>query len=170
MATWSGGTDRSAGYVVTHTVWNENVGASGNIVWLIENHHGVRARRSTSQNITSGATTKVQLATEDWDTDSNFDSATNYRFTPTRGGKYDVSAIGRLNAVNGYCAVSVRKNGSDELLGAGFNGTGSDAYLVVAGQVSMNGTTDYLELFVHHNHGSDRDVNGSMLCVHWAGV
>jgi hypothetical protein len=48
-----------------------------------------RAFRNTSvQNVTGDTFTKVELNAETFDTDSCFDSTTNYRFTPNKAGYY----------------------------------------------------------------------------------
>ena len=43
---------------------------------------------SSTQSISDATWTKVAIASEDFDTDSKFDSSSNYRFTPTEAGKY----------------------------------------------------------------------------------
>jgi hypothetical protein len=47
---------------------------------------------STANQVTATVTyTKIQLNTENFDTNNNFDSTTNYRFTPTVAGYYQIS-------------------------------------------------------------------------------
>ncbi len=43
---------------------------------------------SSTQDVSDATWTKVAIASEDFDTDSKFDSSSNYRFTPTEAGKY----------------------------------------------------------------------------------
>jgi hypothetical protein len=50
-----------------------------------------RAYNNANQNITASTFTKVLLQVEDFDTASCFDNTTNYRFTPTVAGYYQVS-------------------------------------------------------------------------------
>lgn len=51
-------------------------------------------RGGPNQALTTGTYTKVQLNIEEFDTNNNFDSSTNYRFTPTVAGYYQFQ--GRL--------------------------------------------------------------------------
>jgi hypothetical protein len=55
--------------------------------------------------ITSNTFTKVQINTEEFDTNSNFDSTTNYRFTPTVAGYYQVNG-----SVNNYSSTYANKS------------------------------------------------------------
>lgn len=107
-------------------------------------------RNTTAQNFTTGVDTKVQFNGETFDTDNCFDSTTNYRFTPTTAGYYQINAaIYFNNGSTNYTNVFLRKNGSQykmfysgSLTASGANGGGSDV-------VYMNGSTDYLEVFVY---------------------
>ena len=74
-------------------------------------------RSSSNQSATSSAYTKVQLNSELFDTDTAFDSTTNYRFTvPTgQGGKYVFCLTSTIyNTANDvdYNGISLYKNGS----------------------------------------------------------
>ena len=101
---------------------------------------------SANQSITSATATKIAFNTELFDTNSNFDSATNYRFTPTVAGYYSIglicSAIG--SSITRFFA-SIYKNGSEFYRVSDSNG---DVYLGGSSQVIyMNGTTDYIEFY-----------------------
>ena len=48
-------------------------------------------RTSTNQSFTSAVWTKVECQTEEFDTASAYDNATNFRFTPQVAGYYQVS-------------------------------------------------------------------------------
>jgi len=95
------------------------------------------------QSITSQVWTKVQLNTE------NFDSTTNYRFTPNVAGYYQMNGslyFTGTSTVRGI--VSLYKNGAELTFGnymGSFNSTQGVA--VVSTLVYMNGSTDYLELY-----------------------
>jgi hypothetical protein len=110
---------------------------------------------SDSHQATSHATvTKVALDTENYDTDSTFDSSTNYRFTvPSgEGGKYLITAslfiegsgTSKANGVHAYLyknGSEVMRSGCDYRANPGTNVTPSFAtnMILVA--------TDYLELY-----------------------
>jgi hypothetical protein len=112
------------------------------------------AKPSTTQTISHNVTTKVTFNTEVFDTNGNFDNVTNYRFTPTVAGYYQVN----LNVV--YMGTATRnyvfqtqlyKNGaSNAVTSTGLVlGTGQDFGASVPAIVYMNGSTDYLEGYVY---------------------
>jgi hypothetical protein len=119
---------------------------------VMVNGPAFRAIASASQSFTNGTWAKVTLGTEAWDTNNNFDSTTNYRFTPTVAGYYQVnggySFQGTASA--GYTLIaSIYKNGSEVIRGAEmYSLTGTFNQSVVSGVLYMNGSTDYIELYV----------------------
>ncbi len=121
------------------------------------------ARRTTSQSISDNSYVKIQFATEDIDTDSAYDNSSNYRFTPNKAGKYFFYGSCRgdaggdnLNNMN----VQIKKNGSDDGTGgatgggmiAQYNNAAPNRFdnmsINVSGVLDMNGSTDYVELYV----------------------
>jgi hypothetical protein len=122
-----------------------------------------RARRTTAQSINQNTWTKMQLSTEDWDTASNFDPTTNYRFTPTTAGYYQIQAeaVGVAASASGFNA-SIYKNGAS-YLGANLT-IGADGYagITIAGQVYFNGSSDYVELFGFLTAAGTRTIEGRM--------
>jgi hypothetical protein len=110
-----------------------------------------RAFRNTStQSVTGGAWTKVQLNGETFDTDSCFDSTTNYRFTPNVAGYYSLtgSILGETqSATTQYTQSAIYKNGAEAALGIRNMAFNDDAYSVVHDLIYLNGTTDYVELY-----------------------
>lgn len=113
------------------------------------------AYANSAQNISNGTTTKVALNAEAFDTNNNFDSTTNYRFTPTVAGYYFVQGNVTQNGsswTNGYINCIIYKNGSSVLNCPSSQPTnGNWAGTSVSGLVYMNGSTDYLELYTEHN-------------------
>ena len=107
----------------------------------------------TDQTLSSNVVTKASINIEVVDSDSCYDNSTNYRFTPTTAGKYFVYASARLNHSTGrtYAArTQIQKNGSN-LFGSQWNWHDSSSYTAlptVSGIVDMNGSSDYLELYV----------------------
>ena len=130
---------------------------SGNItigsgVTLLSNTPAFRATVSTTTNITHQVITKMAFDTEVFDTDNCYDPTTNYRFTPTVAGKYQVQSMailaGDANTLNSTI-LYLYKNGS-EVIQNQFRDTTNEMHrnghnLSVI--VDMNGTTDYLEMF-----------------------
>ena len=114
----------------------------------------------TSGAIFSNSTwTKVTLNAEQFDTNSNFDSTTNYRFTPTVAGYYQVNAAVKSNW-NGTqfstYIVAIFKNGSTYSRTVYDQATSVSLYPTILNStiVYLNGTTDYLELYVYASGGS----------------
>ena len=84
----------------------------------VDNTPSFYAQLSANQSYgTSGAVVKVQFDTELWDTDSDYDNSTNYRFTPSEAGKYFVHGCVYTatfsNATMSGGAVYIKKNGSN---------------------------------------------------------
>lgn len=106
-------------------------------------------RSTTNQSVTSGSWTKVQAQTEEFDTASAYDNATNYRFTPQVAGYYQVSGNVYFTGSNvTTVGVSIYKNGSNFKLGTSLAGTpNSEAGASVSSLIYLNGSTDYVELF-----------------------
>lgn len=103
---------------------------------------------SASQTPSSGVATKIAFNAEEFDTNNNFDSTTNYRFTPTVAGYYQINALMSNNGatVSGTNTVYLYKNGA--LYKRGWR---QDAAGVVATGISslvyLNGSTDYIEIY-----------------------
>ena len=109
------------------------------------------AYANANQTITSNTFTKIQINTEEFDTNSNFDSTTNYRFTPTVAGYYQVNG-----SVNNYSSTSptrllavIYKNGTaykrffDGAVSTGTFFANSEGSALVY----LNGSSDYIELY-----------------------
>ena len=98
------------------------------------------------QALSANTWTKLQIGTEEFDTNNNYDNATNYRFTPTIDGYYQVSGGFGMATTQCAVAVSVYKNGSNfkTLQNTGSANVGG-AY--GSALVYLNGSTDYIELY-----------------------
>ena len=99
--------------------------------------------------ITNGIFTKVPIDTEDFDTTSDFDSATNYRYTPSVAGYYQINATLRVVATSRTATLlSLYKNGSSYKTLV-LNRESSSSSVVVSGStlIYMNGSSDYIELY-----------------------
>ena len=53
----------------------------------------------STQSISSGTYTKLQFNTKNYDTNNNFDATTNYRFTPTVAGYYQINFSNRIDCL-----------------------------------------------------------------------
>lgn len=106
-----------------------------------------RAYRNGTQSITSGADTKVAFNAESYDTNSCFDSTTNYRFTPNVAGYYQFNAgISYGGSSITRLQLHIYKNGAsyariyDASDATVYSTSGSDL-------IYANGTTDYFEIY-----------------------
>jgi len=123
----------------------------------------VRAYASGGQTLTTATFTKVQLNTEDFDVAGTFDSATNYRWTPTTAGKYIVSAsvFFNINASGIQIAAYIYKNGASNTYAFDVTASTSGQHVSSTAILDMNGSTDYIELYAIHYKGSDGDIAAS---------
>lgn len=114
----------------------------------------VRAyRASTQQTISAATTTKVAFNAETFDTNSNYDPTTNFRFTPTVAGYYQVNA--NVAFTTGAGQLAIYKNGSNYQTGTEVTYNASlGGHLPVSDIVYCNGTTDYIEIYVYLTTGT----------------
>lgn len=115
----------------------------------VPNAPAFSAYASNAQSLTGGGEIKIALNAEEFDTNSNFDSATNYRFQPTVPGYYQLEGSVTNAGVNAtYHYAVIFKNGSAFKYG-NLTQTSVSAYgsSVVSALVYFNGSTDYVELY-----------------------
>jgi hypothetical protein len=126
---------------------------------LITNTPAFRAQSSGAQTISTGSETKLQFATEDFDTDSDYDNSTNYRFTPSVAGKYFIRASVRMATSTDYTGLKfiLKKNGTAVIQ----HQTSAFHYetRVVSGIITFNGSSDYVEVFIVQNSGGNVDTD-----------
>jgi len=104
-------------------------------------------RITTNQSISANTWTKLQCQSEDWDTNSNYDNATNYRFTPTVAGYYQFSGGLEFNNVTGFYQIAFYKNGSSHRVGGWYASSTNGCQVTLSDLIYCNGTTDYVELW-----------------------
>ena len=112
------------------------------------------AYASASQTVTSATATKVAINTENFDTNSNFDTST-YRFTPTVAGYYQVNASLRGIGATTFTSLAtyIYKNGS-EYMRQSLNATltaNAASNVSISDVIYMNGSSDYIELYGNVN-------------------
>jgi len=129
-------------------------------------------RSGTQQSFSQNTWSKVQFNGETFDTDNCFDSTTNYRFTPNKSGYYQFNStigISRTGSYAGYGAFY--KNGTEvskiygntNMPGTGYNGAGGCL-------VFMNGSTDYMEVYVYDSDPAARNVVADQQNANFSGV
>ena len=129
----------------------------------VANTPAFQAYLSSNQTISDASDTKLQCNTEIFDSDGCYDNSTNYRFTPTVAGKYMI--YGSMTATNSTdtdirnVSLMVHKNGSRvELFGINFRNSYTRIVEINGSTiVDMNGSSDYVELYVF----ADTQSNGN---------
>ena len=126
---------------VTQSYLQTNVGATG---------PAFGAYRASTQSIPANTWTKVQLSTEAFDTNSNFDSSTNYRFTPSISGYYQINGSILFSLASGTASATLTaiwKNGSEYATNECTATVPNGHSTPISSLVYMNGSTDYIELY-----------------------
>jgi hypothetical protein len=109
---------------------------------------------------TTNVWTKIAIATEEFDTASNYDTS-NYRFTPTTAGYYQINASAYIyQTSSGGQLFAIYKNGSQfKSFGQIYASTGC---LQTGGTVIyFNGSTDYVEVYGRGTAGTVTFSGGS---------
>jgi len=120
------------------------------------------AARSGNQSLSDSTETKLEYNSELYDTDGCYDHSSNFRFTPTSSGKYFIYASAMTDAeANGQLhesQLAIFKNGSRYTSSYYDFATGYGRLFTnhVTGIVEMNGSSDYVEIYVLIN-----DTSGS---------
>lgn len=140
-----------------------NVNSPGVTLGSTMKNQGAFFATSAATSIGSGAYVKVIYSNETIDVDGWYDSSTNYRYTPQSAGKYYIAAScnlqPHLSTINPVLYMQIRKNGSTigplphNLMGSSFYTSGW-----VQGIVDMNGSTDYIEIYMSQNSGLTRSA------------
>lgn len=119
-----------------------------------------RAYGSAGQTLTSATATKIMLDAEVWDTHSYFNNTSTYRFTPLQAGYYIVTGcVGWSNMLDGIRIITyLYKSGSPDSFQLLVMGGNNDPRVMATTIMSMNGSTDYIELFARHDRGSNSDT------------
>jgi hypothetical protein len=109
-------------------------------------------RGTSTQSVSATTYTKIQFNVEEFDTNNNYDNTTNYRFTPTVAGYYQVNCLmysttGSAANFYGY----IYKNGAifkaSQTMPTG--GGGTSAGMFASALIYMNGSTDYIEGYLY---------------------
>ena len=116
---------------------------------------------ASNQSISSSTNVKVPINTEEFDTNSNYDHTTNYRFTPTVAGYYQINAsVATVGGATRAFAM-IFKNGAE--FKRGNDCAAAVNQVVVNALVYANGTTDYFETYVWTNAGGTNLGGGANL-------
>lgn len=135
--------------------------ASTGTVMVSGNMPAFSAVRSGAQTVANGTFTKIQFNSEEFDTNNCYDPTTNYRFTPTVAGYYQISGSVSYSFNSGSAVISIFKNGASfkwgNLIGAVVAGCSGN----VSALIYLNGSTDYIELYAYQNSGLSQNISTS---------
>jgi hypothetical protein len=153
----SGGGQITIQEPATASNFTQTLPAAAGTMMVSGNMPAFSAYQSSTQTPTSGVYTKVQFQNKSnsglsWDTNNCYDNVTNYRFTPTVAGYYQINACVNFSPTAGISIIAIYRNGTEYKRSQQFNivpATGGNAYgNNVSGLVYFNGTTDYAEIYV----------------------
>ena len=144
----------------TNTV---TIPAATGTVMVSGNMPAFSATASANQTITNATNTKIQFNTKTFDTASAFDNTTNYRFTPLVAGYYQVTGTVQMQSnATGPVYLFLYKNGSSYTTLSSFANSVT-LNNVTCGSLLMylNGSTDYIELYVSQSSGTSLTLYGT---------
>jgi hypothetical protein len=110
------------------------------------------AFNSIATSMPNVTVTKLQNSNVEFDTNSNYNT-TNYRFTPTVAGYYQVNGAWSQNASTGVSHSAIYKNGGLYKVGTQMVNSAEYTQAIVSCLVYLNGTTDYIELYGYQSSG-----------------
>ena len=115
----------------------------------IANTPAFQANLSSDQALSSNTNVKIQFNTEDYDTNSDYDNSTNFRFTISEAGKYYFyTNIVLSDSVNERAIATFKINGSAYgRMETYSNVSGADPNLFSAFSKNFS-VDDYVEVFV----------------------
>ena len=152
----SGGGSVTIAEPTTASNFTQTLPAADGVTMVSGNMPAFSAYSTISQTLTSGISTKITCNVEEFDTNSFYDNTTNYRFTPTVAGYYQVSA-GLRALSSGLNRPQIFKNGSAWKWGS----ESSSASSSMSCLVYLNGSTDYIEFYGTFAPGATTDVASS---------
>ena len=125
-----------------------------------------KAYRNGDVSISDLTSTKIQYNTEVYDTNSNYDNATNFRFTPTTAGKYFFVAtvfFGGSSADLKQAFIKIEKNGTEAAryaIDRRTSGIGYNASVMTSATLEANGSSDYFEVYATRDSGGSVNIIG----------
>jgi hypothetical protein len=153
------GTTYLAAGSVTQTILGTNVAGNG---------PAFSAYGTAGQSLTTATFTKIAFNTKIFDTNSNYDT-TNYRFTPTVAGYYQINSnIFTSASAAGLAFIVVYKNGSTYCNGNIVPNT-NGGYITANCLVQCNGSTDYIEIYAYQNSGVSLTFGSSTSAFQFSG-
>jgi hypothetical protein len=155
----------------TNSNFTLNLPAATGTVMVSGNMPAFSAYGSTAQTVSTATFTKIAYNTEEFDTNSNYDNTTNYRFTPTVAGYYQISAnIFAPSSALGLLGISIYKNGARYRDGSFFPFSSTSPETCVSALVYCNGSTDYVEIYGYQTSGGNLSMGSNSNFNFFTGV
>ncbi len=109
------------------------------------------AALSSNQTVSANVITKLQCNTKNYDSRGWYDNVTNFRYQPQVAGKYHftgyLSGTTTTTSAAAYVAALIYKNGVEVSRVFSFYGLAATLYTNVNIDLSLNGLTDYVEMY-----------------------
>lgn len=135
-------------------------------------------RATSNQTVAAASSDKVQFNTELFDVKNEYDSATNFRYTATKAGKYLVSAslscfFATHPTLGGYIALWARVNGGNYMMsGQRIEETTVTAYDYFPSITCILdlAASDYVEIYCSNQNGEARSltIRAGSAAVNWS--
>jgi len=149
----SGGGSVTVQEPTTASNFTATLPAATGTVMVSGNMPAFRAYRNGNQTISAATTTKVAFNAETFDTNNNYDPTTNFRFTPTVAGYYQVNST--VGFTIGAGQIVIYKNGSTYQTGIEVTFNASlGGHIPISDIVYCNGSTDYIEIYIYLTTGT----------------
>jgi hypothetical protein len=142
----SGGGQITIQEPATASNFTQTLPAATGTVMVSGNMPAFSATASTTTTLSANTWTKVNYATETWDTNNNFASS---RFTPTVAGYYQINAtFGEgLSAAGMNFYIAIYKNATEFRKMQYVASSAWYTNIPISAQVYCNGSTDYIEIY-----------------------
>lgn len=125
----------------------------------INNPYKFRVFRQGAQNLTASVDSKINFDTKSFDTSSNFDNTTNYRYTAPVAGFYFFHA--QVSIAAGSSEIhncQIVRNGTPLTFGVENLTTSAVTYTYDASILVSTAAGDYFEVYAYNGSGSARAI------------
>jgi hypothetical protein len=113
-------------------------------------------RATSTQSVSAGTYTRIQFNAESFDTGSCYDPTNNFRFTPNVSGYYQVNiSLNPYLASANFSVLRLYFNGSAVRTYTTDAGYGNSQALPMSTLIYMNGSTDYIEVYLYTEASSN---------------
>jgi hypothetical protein len=117
----------------------------------------------TTVSTTTATYTKLPFNSKVFDTNNNYDSTTNYRFTPTVAGYYQINITCQFYpAASNAGNCNIYKNGSLVTASSCLLNISVYPQVTTSALVYCNGSTDYIEGYAYQGSGGNLTVQATL--------